>query len=27
VEVHDNFLYIYKNLDLKIPSPIPGLLS
>jgi hypothetical protein len=27
VEVHDNFMHIYKNLDLKIPSPVPGLLS
>jgi hypothetical protein len=27
VEVHDNFMYIYKNLDLKNPSPVPGLLS
>jgi hypothetical protein len=27
VEVHDNFLYIYKNLDLKNPFLIPGLLS
>jgi hypothetical protein len=27
VEVHDNFMYMYKNFDLKNPSPLPGPLS